>query len=388
MFEKYRVTGKGPVVAMITKALESCGVQILRHPDIRSAPFEYTLKLPGGERIELVCYAFLANKYRQKSRPPNEHRFQVKYGNEFDRPHEIYIDPAREVVTLFMGVHLEEGIFIACDPAMHTPTWFSSSVEFKTEDIEPAKRTGWTAWERERSSARRRAGRDAENYQTETLVAFTSQHMLRFIQFERLATGLDAGERLLFAEKMVLAEKMAIAEGIREGAPHPLELQFGLSAREILEVIWGRFRLNVAVRGGVAEYHLGSYLRSLPEITKVREIDQDGKPDFEITFNRKTYLIECKNVLRSRRADGKPVIDFQKTRAAKGNPCSRYYDRDAFDVLAACLHPVTERWEFRFVNTSALPAHAECIGKLSHKVVVDGSGWTNDIRRLLVRCER
>lgn len=362
---------------MITSALEACGVQILRYPDAHSAPFEYTLKLPSGERIELVCYAFLANKYRQQGRPEDEHRFQVKYGSEFDRPHEIYIDPNREVITLFMGVHVEERIFIAADPTMHTPTWFSSSVEFKTADVERAKRTGWTAWERERSSARRRAGRDAENYQTETLVAFTPEHLLRFIQFERLATGLDAGERLLLAERIAKDEA-------QEGAPHPLELQFGLSARQILDVIWGRFRLNVAVRGGIAEHHLGSYLRSLPEITKVHEIDEDGKPDFEITFNRRTYLLECKNVLRSRRVDGKPIIDFQKTRAAKGNHCSRYYDRNAFDVLAACLHPVTERWEFRFVSTSALPPHEECIGKLSHKVVVDGSAWTDDIRRLLV----
>jgi len=178
---------------------------------------------------------------------------------------------------------------------------------------------------------------------------------------------------------------MITDDEVREDSRHPLELQFGLSARQILDVIWGRFRLNVAVRGGIAEYHLGSYLRSIPEITKVREIDEDGKPDFEITFNKKTYLIECKNVLRARRANGKPMIDFQKTRASKGEPCSRYYDRNAFDVLAACLHPVTERWEFRFARTLALPEHETCRGKLSHKVIVDGFEWSSDIRPLLLR---
>ena len=82
-------------------------------------------------------------------------------GSDFHREHNIYIDPKREVVTLFMGVHLDEGIFVGADPAMHTPTWFSSSVEFKTHQVEEAKERGWLGWERERSSGRRRgrAGR-------------------------------------------------------------------------------------------------------------------------------------------------------------------------------------------------------------------------------------
>src|SRR5690606_13006935 len=118
-------------------------------------------------------------KYGQRGRPPDEHRFQVKYGSDFHREHEIFIDPTREVVTLFMGVHVTEKIFIAADPAMHNPTWFSSSVEFKARHVEQAKATGWYGWERERSDARRQAGREGENCQTEALIAFTPENILR-----------------------------------------------------------------------------------------------------------------------------------------------------------------------------------------------------------------
>lgn len=377
MIEKYRVVRKTPMVDAITAALEHCGVEIISRPDASEAPFRYTLKLPADGRLELVCYAFLANKYAQGGRPSDEHRFQVKYGSDFHRPHEIFIDPAREIVTLFIGVHLDAGIFIGADPAMHTPTWFSSSVEFKSHHVRDAKEKRWTAWERERSATRRRAGREIENCQTETLIAFTPNNLLRYIQLERLATGLDAGERLLLAEKMIHGD-------VDSATQHPLERQFGLSAQEILDVIWSRFRLGVAVRGGVAEHHLGAYLRSQPGITSVMSIDRDGSPDFEIIYQDRPFLVECKNVLRKVRHDGRPRVDFQKTRAAKGDPCSRYYDPRAFDVLAACLHPVTEAWEFRFAGTSSLDGHDKCAGKLSSNVVVDGTRWKSDIRELLL----
>ena len=39
-------------------------------------------------------------------------------------------------------------------------------------------------------------------------------------------------------------------------------------------------------------------------------------------------------------------------------------------MLAACLHAVTEDWEFRFRETSLLGPHRTCAGKLSERVVV------------------
>jgi hypothetical protein len=81
-------------------------------------------------------------------------------------------------------------------------------------------------------------------------------------------------------------------------------------------------------------------------------------------------------------------VDFQKTRAAKGNPCSRYYSRDQFEVLAACLHPVTEKWEFKFVPTSTLPERQGCKNRISEKIDVVGPDWDDSLPVILERCLR
>ena len=78
-----------------------------------------------------------------------------------------------------------------------------------------------------------------------------------------------------------------------------------------------------------------------------------------------------------------PRVDFQKTRASKTDPCTRYYEQGAFDVLAACLHPVTESWEFQYCCTSKLDPHPTCSNRLSQKVIVAGDIWCGDVRELL-----
>jgi Methylase-associated X1 len=339
------------------------------------------IRTAGGEQLGLVCYAFTANKYRQLGRPADEHRFQIKYGSEFHRYHTLYFDRTGRKTTLMFGVHLEMDLFVAVDPRMHSPTWFSSSVEFKTGDLEEAARTGWHGWERERSDARRKQARPEETLLTESVVAFRPEQFARYVEFERLASGLDCGERLVLSDRI----ERALAAGDVDRAvvvePHALELQLGIPAAEILNVITSQFRLAAAVRGGVAEYHLERYLRGLPDVRKVHHIIEDGKPDFEIEYRRELFLIECKNVLRHLYAK-RPKVDFQKTRAAKGDPCSRYYKPTQFDVLAACLHPVTQTWEFRFAPTSGLSPHLTCPGRLSPNVPV-AETWPSDLRVLL-----
>ncbi|MGH9384339.1 MAG: hypothetical protein ACRD2N_08660, partial [Vicinamibacterales bacterium] len=128
--ERYRVVRRGAIVERIQDALKRSGANVLQSADPRTAPFEFVIRTPTGETLDLVCYAFTANEYRQGGRPPDEHRFQIKYGSDFDRYHNIFIDPEGHKVTLMFGVHVERGLFIAVDPRMHTPTWFSSSVEF------------------------------------------------------------------------------------------------------------------------------------------------------------------------------------------------------------------------------------------------------------------
>jgi hypothetical protein len=377
--ERYKVR-RDAVVAQIEEALRASGAQILESANPRMAPFEIAIRTPTGERLDLVCYAFTANEYRQGGRPPDEHRFQIKYGSDFDRYHNIYIDANRNKITLMFGVHLEWGLFVAVDPRMHTPTWFSSSVEFKTSNLRSAKFKGWHGWQRERSDARRKQRRPEENLQTETVIALRPENFLRYVQFERVATGLDCGERLLLSDRIEnsLGEGEILLPGTGR---HPLELQLGLPASDILHIISGAFRLAAAVRGGVAEHHLERYLREVQGVRNIRHIIEDGKPDFEVEYRRRPFLIECKNVL-ARTQQGLPKVDFQKTRASKADPCSRYYRPTQFHILAACLHPVTLKWEFRFTQTGTLAPHPKCQGRLASNVLVK-SNWPDDLRVVL-----
>ena len=88
---RYRVVKRGAIVARIEEALQQCGADILTSADSTTAPFEIKVRTSRGERFDLVCYAFTANKYRQLGRPVDEHRFQIKYGSEFDRYHQLYL---------------------------------------------------------------------------------------------------------------------------------------------------------------------------------------------------------------------------------------------------------------------------------------------------------
>lgn len=370
-------------VAAICTALEACGARIISAPRPDVAPFEFRVMAPDGEVLDLVCYAFTANRYKQGGRPSDEHRFQVKYGSEFDDYHDLFIDPQRRKITLMFGWHAERRLFIAVDPVVHTPTWFSMSVEFKARELSRAAKSGWHGWERERTAARRKREMPMVAYTTETVLAFTPKNFLRYARFERVASGLDPGERLLLMDRM--EARAGKPPTIQSAGQHPLEAQLGLSAHEILDVLGGSFRLLVAVRGSVAEHHLERRLRETDGISDVARIDEDGQPDFEVTFDRRRFRLECKNVLRKQTRLG-PRVDFQKTRAAKDNPCSRYYAATQFEVLAACLHPVTEKWDFLFVPTGVLPPHKSCPGKISATVNVSGPEWNASLPLVLERC--
>lgn len=377
--EKYRVR-RERIVKQIATAIEVSGAKILEHSDPNYAPFEFLIRTASGDNVRVVCYAFTANEYRQGGRPPDEHRFQVKYGSQFDRYHDIFIDPTGEAVTLMFGVHLELGLFVAVDPRMHTPTWFSSSIEFKALELDLAKKIGWHGWQRDRSDARRKRIRPEDNLQTEVVIAFQPDQFMRYVEFERVAVGFDCGERLLLSDRIEQSRQTRESLRPRQNA-HPLEVQLGLPASDILDIIAGAFRLAAAVRGGVAEHHLQSYLSGVPGLRSVRHIIEDGKPDFEVEYKRRLFLIECKNVLARTQRD-LPKVDFQKTRASKADPCSRYYKSSQFQVLAACLHPITQKWEFRFTPTNTLALHPSCVGRLSSNVLVQPV-WPSNLPEVL-----
>jgi len=163
---------------------------------------------------------------------------------------------------------------------------------------------------------------------------------------------------------------------------HALAEEFQLSETEVLDLIASARRLKMAVRGWVAEEHLVRRLISVPGVSECRRIDEEGGPDVRLLFEGEPLTVECKNVLRQTTASGLARVDFQRTRVSKGDRCSRYYAASEFNVVAACMHAVTEKWEFRYVLPSALDRHRDCADKLASNVKVDHR-WTAQPLRVL-----
>lgn len=380
-------------VDFISRALIAAGVEIIQPPNPNLAPFVYEVALPDRRRYRLICYAFRANKYEQSGRPSDEHRFQVKYGSDFSRYYHLYLPSGPTEITLMFGVHLERHVLIAVDPAMHEWTWFSKSIEFKEADLEQVEELGWHGWERPRVRKGRRKLplEEEENLQVEAILGLTQDRIIDYIQFEAIATGLDPGTRLRMIDEISEGEtpeivaKRVISPLDYSRSMRLLEQEMGFQAAEVADEILHAFRLKVALRGSIAERHLEAQLKSEPQFDSVERIDMDGQPDMKVVFRDRTFTFECKNVLRRRTKGGLAKVDFQKTRASKNDPCSRYYPRDHFDVLAACLQPVTTQWEFRYKDTATLNEHPSCKGRLSQTVYVDEGDWEDSPLQVLYR---
>jgi len=363
----YRVSRRDrePLVDFMLQALRGEGCRILYCSPPTEAPFRITFETPQGERQGVVAYAFLANSRETKNRPSDEHRFQLKYGSKNGQLHELWQDPLGLYTTLLVGINTELGFFVGYDPVLHSPTLFFISLELKQRHVDQVLAKGWHVWERER-----KRGRAEEP--VEVVVGGRPESFLSYVGFEREAAGEDQGHRQLLAEN-ALRHRPTVRALTRE---------FELSEREVLDLIESAHRLKVAVRGWVAEEHLFRQLRDLPGIRSCTRLAGDG-PDLSVRlFDDRELTIECKNVLRKPHSDGSPRLDFQRTRAAKSDPCSRYYAPRDFDVIAACLHAVTEAWEFRFALPSRLDPHAKCPGKLSSNVRLDDR-WSQDPLQVL-----
>lgn len=83
--------------------------------------------------------------------------------------------------------------------------------------------------------------------------------------------------------------------------------------------------------------------------------DVDGMHDFTIATLAGTDIrVEVKTVRNGERQQ----VELQKTRAAKGDPSSRYYNRDHFDLVAVCMGRATGDWsEFLYALVEVLPSH-------------------------------
>lgn len=372
----YRASGRGDLHDFLRVAVERSGGRVLYASGANRSPVYLGIQGPGDERLGVLCYVFRCNPPPIRKRPPDEHRAQVRYGSEstWGEEHPLGRDVADVDVTVVVGAHLQADLYIGLDPGTYDPLPMGISVEFKQATVDAASRSGWEVWERENHPGRRRdARRSPEGL--ETLVAFRPERFLDYVRFERRATGLGLDPPLRYRA----AELAAPEPPIPGRASHTLEREFDLSSREILALIADRARLNVAVRGGVAEHHLGRRLRADPTVVSAELIDRDGEPDFRVRLvDGRSVLVECKNVSPNRYASGEPKVEVQKTRSQRGDAAGRFYRPDQFDVVAACLYPVTGHWEFRFKAAAAMDRHPRHPDRLAVLHRVDDT-WSADL---------
>lgn len=160
-----------------------------------------------------------------------------------------------------------------------------------------------------------------------------------------------------------------------EGPPrHPVEIELGASARDILDAIAAGFRAKIDVKGKLAELYLARQFESLRlsgAIGGFRWNDRDGLPDFSVSLEGADVVMECKNV-RSPSAKEvakpgtirKPRVELQKTRNSKDGAPTRGYSVGEFDALAVALYNQTGRWEYVHCLTSDLARRPKDPGRL------------------------
>lgn len=376
---------KAALLKFIVDGLGMRGCRAISASDPRNAPFYIVFETPAGERQAILAYAFRAGARVTNNRPTDEHRFQVKYGSQLKGVLEVAVDRTAVVTTIFLGIDLKRGIFVAADPLMNAPSPMSRSIEFKAHHVDEIERHDWFAWERERHQPRTRNRPTPEiddDTRIQVLIGGKQERIFDLITLERLALGLDPGERHLLADKLATRPDKA---GV-VSASHRLLKELNVGPDALFDLIDGAARLKMAVRGWVAEQHLEDSLKSVTGVTDCRRLNEEGGPDLTLRWKgSRPVLVECKNVLRTTDSSGTARVDFQRTRAAKSDACSRYYKPSEFGVLAACLHAVTERWEYRYALTAELPEHKKCEGRIANNVRVSADLFTDDVSAALDR---
>ena len=338
----YRISSsRTPVVELLLAGIEDGGSRVVScsHPRRMVAPIFIAAEDKDNHRYGLLAYPFTTTRRATKNRPATEHRFQIRYGDpervRLD-PNPVGHDPAGVDVTLVVAVDPETEIIVGLDPLVYAQLPMGISGYYRDSNANAVKEKGWAWWPREKTRPRSPQGEGWEGL--ESMVGFRPDRLLDYARFEALATslGFETGLRLSLAEHFV--------EGRVDR--HDLEELFGIDAAAILDIIESNFRLGVAVRGSVAEHHLGKLLANEPSIDRCEPIDRDGMPDLRVWLhNGRKLTIECKNALSETYKDGDAKVETQKTR---DSGAGRKYDYNAFDIVAACMFTVTKRWTFKF----------------------------------------
>lgn len=344
------------------------------------APIYFSIDEGGGILSGALVYPFSAGHQEIRNRPGDEHRLQIKYGDITEewrqQDHSLGFDPALLETTLVLAVHGEANLIIGLDPLAYDPLPMGIQIGFKASEVEAAQASGWHVWERENRPGRRRDDPRATGG-LETIVAFAPDRFIDYLAFERQAQTMRLDPALRFTAAESASTSRASVQ------LHDLEREYDLSATEILEIVSERSRLAMALRGGVAEHHLGRTLASDPLVEKAEVGQQEGPPDFWVTLRDDAQLtIECKNASPKLYANGDPKVEIQKTRASQGDPLSRLYPLDAFDLIAACMYGPTGRWDFRFKKAAQLTPHPDHVDRVAPLQRIDAS-WSPSLAEAL-----
>jgi hypothetical protein len=380
----YPVSGRSDVHQFLLGAVERSGGTALFSSSPQRVPVYLGVGTPDGARVGLMVYPIRVTKVPTRNRPTNEARGQLRYGSEeswLADDHYVARDVAGVDTTLMLGVYLEADLLVGLDPALYDPMPLGiSAVYLKDEQVDEVRESGWAVWERETRAGKRRLAPRAEKG-IETLVAFSPERLLDYASFERNASALGLDPPLRHAAATDAASSHAA--GSTGVSRHALESSFDLAAHEILDIIQNRMRLEVAVKGGVAEHHLERLLKSDPAVRLALSLDLDSQPDFDVEMvTGVRVLVECKNASPDRYANGDFKVEVQKTRATRDDPAGRLYRPDQFDVVAACLYSATRRWEFRYKLTAQLQRHNKHPERLAATHRVDAT-WSERLDEAL-----
>ncbi|WP_322411716.1 hypothetical protein [Microbacterium invictum] len=378
--EVYRVQGRADLHAFLLDAVEESGGRILYASDASRAPIFIGAQLDTDERIGMLIYPFRVTRNAIKNRPVDEVRGQLRYGSEdsWEREHPVGRDVAGLDVTMILGIDIADDVVIGLDANLWDPLPMGISFYAKDSELDQAMRNGWHVWEKiNRGGSRRSEPRSPTNL--ETVVAFVPRRLFDYVRLERRASALRLDPALRYSAALAIGDNAN-----RDTTPirHVLEEQFALTSEQILDIIGGRNRLAVAVRGGVAEHHLEDQLRRSPDVKQIERLDVDAMHDFNVTLvDGRKLRVECKNASPRTTAGGDFKVEVQKTRASKADPASRFYPVDGFDVVAACLFSPTGKWEFRFGATDAMPRHGSFPDRLAPVQTVTAD-WRSNLADL------
>ncbi len=378
--EVYRVTNRADLHAFLVEAVEASGARVLYVSDAGRAPVYLGVRLDSDERLGMLIYPFRVTRNTIRNRPADEVRGQLRYGSEesWERAHPVGRDVAGVDVTMIVGIDLEDRVLIGLDSSLWDPLPMGISFYAKVANVVHAQQNGWHVWEKvNRAGSKRSQPRSSSNL--ETVVAFRPERLIDYARLERRASLLGLDQPLRYSAAVAMTKASISDEALPR---HVLEDQFDLSSEQILNIINGRTRLAVAVRGGVAEHHLEQQLSTLPYVSEVRRLDIDAMHDFDVVLATGDMVrVECKNASPNKFRNGSYRVEVQKTRASKGDPASRFYPVDAFDVVAACLFSATGAWRFVFGRTADMQRHNKFSDRLAPVQEITES-WVSDLASL------